>query len=551
MSDRLSTHSAGTYDQTLNLLGKISIALFSFVDNVRMFRVGNFITLFTIVLLAAGFGATALTFKSVADISGVWREFDSGLARRIDLLGHFQHYLGHGGVARHWSAAREGDANARQVVTAALFKVREGFPAFLNANPSDAEKTHLLVLEKAVTTYERALAGGDISPAEEAAASDALVGIKSALAERRKSGADGVENAIWSLSIKVGGIMFAAGLILAVFGLFTFWFIRFRVALPLSEINTTMTGLSGGNTRVDVPFTAKTDEVGEMARAVQVFKDNALVKLRMEAQKQEVTQSVQDTVRELAQLTQTSRDATLAQNSSASGMAAATEQLTTSIDHVADNAGQVLMATQDTVEAVKAGGVAVRQTIAVMEETAQLVMLATDKVEVLSKQSERIQEIVTIIQGIAKQTDLLALNASIESARAGEAGRGFSVVADEVRGLAEKTNASAHDISAILSKIQRQMEEVTTEVTSASSKAKESAVRSRDVGAALTQIDQRTATVATAMADIANAAREQSSAGHQIAQAVEMVAASSETISTQIRRIDELALSLSRTVTSI
>ncbi|MFZ2853297.1 MAG: methyl-accepting chemotaxis protein [Rhodocyclaceae bacterium] len=536
-----------TYDQTLNLLGKISVFLFHFVDNVRMGRVGNFITVFTIVLLVAGFAGTAFTFKSVADISSVWRDFDSGLARRIDLLGHFQHHLGHGGVARHWNAAQRGDAAAQQAVGMALSKLREGFPAFLNANPSEGEKKHLATLEKTVTSYER----GQITADEENAATEALVGIKSALAERRKAGADGVEDAIWSLSLKVGGIMFSAGLILAVFGLFTFWFVRFRVSLPLTAINATMSGLSGGNTRVDIPFTAKSDEVGEMARSVQVFKDNAVVKLRMEAQKQEVTQSVQETVLELAQLTQTSRDATSAQTSAASGMAAATEELTVSIDHVADSADRALAATQDTVTAVKSGEVAVRETIAVMEETARLVVQATDKVEVLSQQSERIQEIVAIIQGIAKQTDLLALNASIESARAGEAGRGFAVVADQVRGLAEKTNTSALDIGVILSKIQNQMREVTTEVVSASNKANESAVRSREVGAALTQIDQRASMVAVAMDEIANAAREQSTTGHLIAREVELMAASSDTISARINRIDELARGLNRTVTNI
>lgn len=547
----MSEHYTGTYDRTLNLLGKVSVALFGFVDNVRMFKVGNFITLFTLLLLAAGFAGTGLTFKSVSEISGVWRDFDSGLARRIDLLGHFQHHLGHGGVARHWHAAIQGDPAARQAVATALSKVREGFPAFANANPSEAERTHLATLEKTVAAYEQALGGAAISAAEEEAATAALAGIKSVLAERRKSGADAVEDAIWSLSVKVGGIMFAAGAILAVFGLFAFWFIRFRVAVPLGAINSTMSGLSGGDTHVDVPFTAKRDEVGEMARAVQVFKDNAVAKLRMEAQKRQVAQSVQETSAELAGLTRTARGETSTQASAAASMSAATEELSVSIDQVADNAERVLVATNETVAAVKEGEQAVNETIAVMEETARLVVLATGKVEELAKQSGRIQEIVAIIQDIAKQTDLLALNASIEAARAGEAGRGFSVVADQVRELSEKTNTSALDINAILAKIQRQMLEVTSEVTSASGKATDSAARSRTVGAALTQIDTRAGMVAGAMADIANAAREQSIAGRDIARQVEMVAGSSETISTQINRIDELTLGLSKTVTEM
>jgi HAMP domain-containing protein len=122
-----------------------------------------------------------------------------------------------------------------------------------------------------MTAYERRLAGGAEKIDAEAAAA-ALAGIKQALAEQRKSGADAVEDAIWALSVKVGGIMFAAGSILAVFGLFSFWFIRFRVALPLSEINSTMSGLSAGDTSGVIPFTAKTDEVGEMARSVQGFR---------------------------------------------------------------------------------------------------------------------------------------------------------------------------------------------------------------------------------------------------------------------------------------
>ena len=542
--------AAAGYDNSLNLLGRIAVGMFGFVDNVRMFRVGNFITLFTLVLLLAGAAATTLTFKSVADIAGVWRGFDSGLARRIDLLGHFEHHMGYSGLAQHWPAALAGSATARAAVADDLSKIREGFPAFLNANPSEQERSELAQLEKTIAAYERALAGAT-DKIDSAAAASALSAIKQSLATHRKAGADAVEEAIWALSAKVGGVMFAAGAILAVFGLFTFWFIRFRVAIPLAQINATMTGLSLGDIRRDIPFTAKTDEVGEMARSVQVFKDNAVAKQRMEGQKEQVTKSVRETTAELSGLTQAVRSATAEQAAASSSMSAATEQLTVSIDQVAEHAGRALTMTRETVAAVKEGEVAVRDAIAVMEDSAKLVFHAAARVDELGRQSTQIQEIVATIQGIAKQTDLLALNASIESARAGEAGRGLAVVADEVRNLAEKTTTSARDISEILTRIQAQMEQVSADVGGASSKAKESATRSRGVEEALARIDSRSGQVAIAMEDIATAAREQSTTGHEIAQQVEMVAGSSETVSLQINRIDELTRSLNGTVAGI
>ena len=353
--------------------------MFRFVDNVRMFRVGNFITLFTLVLLLAGAGATIFTFKSVADIASVWRDFDSGLARRIDLLGHFEHYLGYSGLAQHWPGAVAGNAAAKQAARRSpgegprrlsRFPQRQSVRAGKNRSRGPGKNARTPM--NAAWPVPRKRSTRPPPPRRSPAS-------RKPLAEHRKAGADAVEEAIWALSAKVGGVMFAAGAILAVFGLFTFWFIRFRVALPLAEINSTMTGLLTGNTRVDIPFTAKTDEVGEMARAVQVFKDNAVVKQRMEGQKQEVTQSVRATTEELAQLTKTVRAATAEQATASSSMAAATEQLTVSIDHVAENADRALTVTRETVMAVKDGEKAVQETIAVMEETARLVVHATER----------------------------------------------------------------------------------------------------------------------------------------------------------------------------
>jgi methyl-accepting chemotaxis protein len=543
-------HNPGINDDGLNTLGRICVGMFSAVDNVRMFRVAHLITALTFVLLFAGIGATVLTFKSVVEIGNVWRDYDTGLARRIDLLGNFQHHLGYDGLAQHWPAAVAGDPAARQAVSGDIAKVRQGIPAFLLAKPSDGEKTDLAVLEKTMKAYEQALSSAE-HKVDDSAAIAALERMQRTLQEQRKAGADAVESAIWTLSATVGGVMFFACLLLIIFGLFSFWFTRFRVAQPLREINSTMGVLANGDTDVAVPFTRKRDEIGEMARSVQIFKDNAIVKGRMETQKMHVTETVNQITQELAGLTRTVRELMNEQSSATASMSAATEQLSVSIDQVAQNAGSALTLTRETVAAVEQGCRAVNETIASMQETSHLVSQAEEKVRKLGAQSAQIQTIVSSIKGIAEQTNLLALNASIEAARAGESGQGFAVVADEVRKLAVKSTRSAAEIGAILARVQEQVGEVSAEILSVSDKAQASMAQSREVEDALKQIENRSALVVHAVDDIANAAREQTGAGYDIARQVETVAASSEHTNQLIGNVDKLVNDLNQNVSML
>jgi methyl-accepting chemotaxis protein len=537
-------------DDDLNALGKLAVWMFRVIDNVRLARVGHVITVMTVMLLVAGALATAITFHAVGNIAGVWRDFDSSLARRIDLLGQLQHAMGYGGIAQHWPAAAAGDAVAKSAVHGDITKVRESFAAYLQAGPSDAEKAALATLEKSLAAYEHALSGGS-SAIDTATAIGALVNLRELLQKGRLEGANAVEDAVWRLSATVGGVMTGIFAFLLFFGLFFFWFLRFRIAKPLELMDSTMQRLARGDITVPIGYTKKTDEIGEMARAVSIFKDNAIAKAGMEEQKAQITASVRDTTTELVGLTKTVRQAMSDQSSAAASMSAAAEELSVSIDQVAQNAGSALNLTRETAEAVAAGRSVVHETISAMEETSGLVASAAEKVHDLGEQSQEIQTIVATIQSIAKQTDLLALNATIEAARAGETGRGFAVVADDVRKLAERSNQSARDIHNILSTINDQVSRVTENVVSAATKAQESAGGSRQVEQALIAISSRSEQVVAAVGDIANAVQEQSSSGHEIARQVENVASNAESTLHSIEKVDLLAADLNRKMASL
>lgn len=547
----MNAHSASIRDDDLNTLGRLAVWMFRVIDNVRLASVGHVITVMTIMLMVAGGLATAVTFHAVGSIAGVWRDFDSSLARRIDLLGQFQHHLGYGGLAQHWPAAAAGDAAAASAVQADIVKVREAFAAYLLADPGAAEKNALATLDKTLLAYERALAGDGSRQIDVDAAVTALGQLRELLQKGRRDGANAVEDAVWRLSATVGGVMAGVFLFLLLLGLFFFWFLRFRIARPLELMDSTMQRLSHGDTAVAIGYTDKADEIGSMARAVSIFKDNAIAKAGMEAQKERITQSVRETTAELVGLTRNVRQAMSDQSTAAAAMSAATEELSVSIDHVAENAASALALTRETAGAVEAGRSVVHQTIAAMEETSGEVTQAAEKVHDLGQQSHEIQAIVATIQSIAKQTDLLALNAAIEAARAGELGRGFAVVADDVRKLAERSNQSARDIDSILTTINEQVRRVTENVVSAAARAQESAASSRQVEQALIAIANRSGQVVAAVDDIANAAREQSSSGHEIARQVETVAGNAETTLRAIEQVDRRADDLNRQMATL
>ena len=235
------------------------------------------------------------------------------------------------------------------------------------------------------------------------------------------------------------------------------------------------------------------------------------------------------------------------QSGAASSMAASVEELSVSISHIAENAGQSANASTSACEATVAGRQVVDNTIAEMRQIADEIGQSADAVEALVAQSQQISSIVQTIREIADQTNLLALNAAIEAARAGEQGRGFAVVADEVRKLAERTSSSTQEISDTIGAIVSVTNGAVSQMQTVRQRVGNGVRLAEETGNALEQIDQRARHSLNIANDIANGTREQSSASQELARSVEQIAQSSE-VSSQSASENQVAANGLRTM---
>ncbi len=359
---------------------------------------------------------------------------------------------------------------------------------------------------------------------------------------------DDVDAIFWSQAAWTIGIILVIAVLIGIYMVV----VTRGIVNPLKELEAAMSTIQSTNDLAMRVKVSSSDEVGRMGTSFN----------NMIASFQDIIRQVIDNTRGVTgastRLTASSqRVATSSQNQSeaTTSMAAAVEEMTVTIDHIAESSQHTHSTARQAGDLSSQGSGVVRSAAEEMGKIADSVTQSSQFIAELGKHSEQISAIVNVIKEIADQTNLLALNAAIEAARAGEQGRGFAVVADEVRKLAERTSQSTQEITAMIDSIQSGTQNAVSSMKQGSDRVSEGVAMANRAGQSMEQIRNGANQVIAAVSDISSALREQSTASSQVAQNVERIAHMTEEnsvaameIATQAEQLENLAGALESAV---
>jgi methyl-accepting chemotaxis protein len=311
-------------------------------------------------------------------------------------------------------------------------------------------------------------------------------------------------------------LLLLATVLALVFGLVAAWAITRQIIIPLSQTLKVAERVASGDLSHNLD-SARQDELGQLQRAMQ----SMTVGLR------ELIGGISDGVTQIASAAEQLSAVTEQTSAGVNSQKVETDQVATAMNEMAATVQEVARNAEEASEAAVAadqqareGDKVVGEAIAQIERLATEVGNSTVAMGDLKRESDKIGSVLDVIKSVAQQTNLLALNAAIEAARAGEAGRGFAVVADEVRSLAQRTQKSTEEIEELIVGLQSGTQQVATIMDNSRGLTDSSVELTRRAGSALANITRTVSTIQAMNSQIATAAEQQSAVAEEINRSV-------------------------------
>ena len=311
-------------------------------------------------------------------------------------------------------------------------------------------------------------------------------------------------------------LLLLATVLALIFGLVAAWAITRQIVIPLNQTLKVAERVASGDLSHDLTSTRQ-DELGQLQHAMQ----SMTVGLR------ELIGGISDGVTQIASAAEQLSSVTEQTSAGVNNQKIETDQVATAMNEMAATVQEVARNAEEASEAAVAadqqareGDKVVGEAIAQIERLATEVGNSTEAMGHLKRESDKIGSVLDVIKSVAQQTNLLALNAAIEAARAGEAGRGFAVVADEVRSLAQRTQKSTEEIEELIVGLQAGTQQVATIMDNSRGLTDSSVELTRRAGSALANITRTVSTIQAMNSQIATAAEQQSAVAEEINRSV-------------------------------
>ncbi|CAH0169414.1 HAMP domain-containing protein [Pseudomonas mediterranea] len=289
-----------------------------------------------------------------------------------------------------------------------------------------------------------------------------------------------------------------------------------QITRPLSETLTVVERIANGDLSHNVIVTRR-DELGVLQQGIARM--GVTLRDLISGIRDGVTQ-IASAAEELSAVTEQTSAGVNNQKVETDQVATAMHEMTATVQEVARNAEEASHAAAAADGEARAGDQVVNEAIAQIERLASEVVRSTDAMTVLQQESDKIGSVMDVIKAVAEQTNLLALNAAIEAARAGEAGRGFAVVADEVRGLAQRTQKSTEEIEGLVAGLQNGTQQVAAVMNNSRSLTDSSVALTRKAGVSLENITRTVSNIQSMNQQIAAAAEQQSAVAEEISRSI-------------------------------